>query len=133
MADTPYEALIAHLLPARRFGIVLGLDRMRALLDRLGAPDRALGTIVHVGGTNGKGSTVAMIAALAVLGVVLIAAITVALMGGDGGETAAKGPTPPPPDRPIVRRSFLEEVIPGRGGGLPGADVPARIAAMNRW
>jgi dihydrofolate synthase/folylpolyglutamate synthase len=43
----------------------LGLDRMRELLDRVGAPDRRLGTVVHVGGTNGKGSTVAMIAALA--------------------------------------------------------------------
>jgi dihydrofolate synthase/folylpolyglutamate synthase len=59
-----YRALLERLLPARRFGVVLGLARMRALLDRLGAPDRRLGRIVHVGGTNGKGSTVAMIAAL---------------------------------------------------------------------
>jgi len=65
VATSAYAELLARLLPARRFGIVLGLERMRALLDRLGAPDRALGTIVHVGGTNGKGSTVAMIAALA--------------------------------------------------------------------
>lgn len=60
-----YAELLARLHPARRFGVVLGLDRMRAILDRLGAPDRRLGAIVHVGGTNGKGSTVAMIAALA--------------------------------------------------------------------
>jgi len=60
-----YAELLAQLLPARRFGVVLGLERMRAILDRLGAPDRRLGAIVHVGGTNGKGSTVAMIAALA--------------------------------------------------------------------
>lgn len=59
-----YAALLARLLPARRFGMVLGLERMRALLDRLGAPDRRMGRIVHVGGTNGKGSTVAMLAAL---------------------------------------------------------------------
>ena len=56
-----YRELLARLLPARRFGIVLGLERMRGLLDTLGAPERALGTIVHVGGTNGKGSTVALI------------------------------------------------------------------------
>ncbi|HSK00684.1 MAG TPA: cyanophycin synthetase [Kofleriaceae bacterium] len=62
---TEYEALLARLLPARRFGIELGLGRIRDLLDRLGAPDRRLGAIVHVGGTNGKGSTVAMLAALA--------------------------------------------------------------------
>ncbi|HWU88488.1 MAG TPA: Mur ligase family protein, partial [Kofleriaceae bacterium] len=62
---TEYEALLRRLLPARRFGVDLGLGRIRVLLDRLGAPDRRMGTIVHVGGTNGKGSTVAMIAALA--------------------------------------------------------------------
>lgn len=61
---TEYEALLRRLLPARRFGIVLGLTRMRALLDALGAPDRRMGRVVQVGGTNGKGSTVAMIAAL---------------------------------------------------------------------
>lgn len=60
-----YADLLAQLLPARRFGVVLGLTRMRGILDRLGAPDRRLGDIVHVGGTNGKGSTVAMIDALA--------------------------------------------------------------------
>jgi dihydrofolate synthase/folylpolyglutamate synthase len=60
-----YPELLARLVSARRFGVVLGLDRMRALLDKLGAPDRRLGKVIHVGGTNGKGSTVAMIAALA--------------------------------------------------------------------
>jgi dihydrofolate synthase / folylpolyglutamate synthase len=60
-----YAELLVRLYSARRFGVVLGLDRIRAILDRLGAPDRRLGAIVHVGGTNGKGSTVAMIAALA--------------------------------------------------------------------
>src|SRR6185295_18189203 len=48
-----------------RFGVKLGLERMRALLDKLGAPDRRLGSVIHVAGTNGKGSTVTMIAALA--------------------------------------------------------------------
>lgn len=64
MTASAYEELLARLLPARRFGVVLGLERVRARLDRLGAPDRALGRVIHVGGTNGKGSTVAMIAAL---------------------------------------------------------------------
>jgi dihydrofolate synthase / folylpolyglutamate synthase len=61
---TPYEQLLARLLPARRFGIVLGLERMHAIFERLGHPERQLGTVIHVGGTNGKGSTVAMIAHL---------------------------------------------------------------------
>src|SRR5512140_99934 len=38
----------------------LGLDRIQYLLDALGAPHRG-GRFVHVAGTNGKGSTCAMI------------------------------------------------------------------------
>jgi dihydrofolate synthase / folylpolyglutamate synthase len=71
-----YHEVLERLLPARRFGVVLGLERMRELLDRLGAPDRRLGTVVHVGGTNGKGSTVAMIAALATEAGARVAAYT---------------------------------------------------------
>ena len=40
----------------------LGLERIRALLDALGNPERAY-RVVHVAGTNGKGSTCAMIEA----------------------------------------------------------------------
>ncbi|MGE5183795.1 MAG: bifunctional folylpolyglutamate synthase/dihydrofolate synthase [Acidobacteriota bacterium] len=60
-----YRDLLARLYAARRFGMKLGLERLRAVLDALGAPDRRLGKVIHVGGTNGKGSTVAMVAALA--------------------------------------------------------------------
>ena len=60
-----YHELLARLYSARRFGMKLGLERMRAVLDALGSPDERLGRVIHVGGTNGKGSTVAMIAALA--------------------------------------------------------------------
>jgi beta-N-acetylhexosaminidase len=70
-----------------------------------------------------------MVVALAAIGVVLVAVITVALMGGDDSESQRRAATPPPPDRPIVRRSFLEQVIPPRGGNLPGAGVPGQIAA----
>jgi dihydrofolate synthase/folylpolyglutamate synthase len=41
-----------------------GLDRMRTLVDALGNPQQAL-RAVHVAGTNGKGSTAAMTAAIA--------------------------------------------------------------------
>jgi len=40
----------------------LGLDRIRAVLDALGNPEKTY-RVVHVAGTNGKGSTSAMIAA----------------------------------------------------------------------
>src|SRR4051794_18321191 len=70
-----------------------------------------------------------MIVALAAIGVVLVALITLALRGGDDSASQRRAVTPPPPDRPIVRRSFLEQVIPPRGGNLPGAGVPGQIAA----
>ncbi len=41
-------------------GSDFGLDRMRRLMDALGHPERDPG-MVHVAGTNGKGSTAAMI------------------------------------------------------------------------
>ncbi|MCL8206719.1 MAG: bifunctional folylpolyglutamate synthase/dihydrofolate synthase [Actinomycetia bacterium] len=44
-----------------RFGMRPGLDRIAALMDRLDHPERAFGA-VHVAGTNGKGSTSALIA-----------------------------------------------------------------------
>lgn len=44
-------------------GSVLGLDRMRILMERLGNPQDQL-KFIHVAGTNGKGSTSAMLSAI---------------------------------------------------------------------
>jgi dihydrofolate synthase/folylpolyglutamate synthase len=41
----------------------LGLERIRALLARLGNPEEALPPVFHVAGTNGKGSTCAFLRA----------------------------------------------------------------------
>ena len=45
--------------------IDLSLDRLLTLLERLGHPERRLPPIVHVAGTNGKGSTCAFVRAMA--------------------------------------------------------------------
>ncbi len=42
---------------------ILGLERITALLDRLGNPHRLLPPVLHVAGTNGKGSTCAFLRA----------------------------------------------------------------------
>lgn len=55
-----YTEAVNFLKKLTKFGINLGLDRINQLLFLLGDPQRKL-NIVHVGGTNGKGSTCAMI------------------------------------------------------------------------
>lgn len=45
--------------------IDLSLDRIRLLLDRLDHPERRLPPVVHVAGTNGKGSVIAFLRAFA--------------------------------------------------------------------
>ncbi|OYY66244.1 folylpolyglutamate synthase/dihydrofolate synthase family protein [Sphingomonas sp. 28-62-11] len=42
---------------------ILGLERITALLDRIGNPHRELPPVLHVAGTNGKGSTCAFLRA----------------------------------------------------------------------
>ena len=59
---TPEEAG-RYLLGLELFGMRFGLDRMHRLMTVLGHPERAFDAI-HVVGTNGKSSTVRMIAAI---------------------------------------------------------------------
>ena len=57
-----YEQTMQYLTGLSKFGIVLGLENMRGILDALGHPEKEL-KIIHIAGTNGKGSTGAFIAA----------------------------------------------------------------------
>ena len=56
-----YSSVIEFLYSLQKHGIKLGLETMRLLLERVGNPHRAL-RVLHIGGTNGKGSTAAMAA-----------------------------------------------------------------------
>ena len=61
-----YGEAVARILALRggeRTGMRPGLERIEALLDALGRPERSF-TIAQVGGTNGKGSISAMLAAI---------------------------------------------------------------------
>ncbi|KUK81898.1 MAG: Folylpolyglutamate synthase [Pelotomaculum thermopropionicum] len=60
-----YEEAMNYLADLARFGFNFGLGRIEELLNRLGNPHRYLST-VHIGGTNGKGSTAAMLASVLV-------------------------------------------------------------------
>ena len=62
------EARIARLHALYPRLIDLSLDRLRRLLDRLGNPEAVLPPVIHVAGTNGKGSTCAFLRAMAEAG-----------------------------------------------------------------
>jgi dihydrofolate synthase/folylpolyglutamate synthase len=63
-----HDEALRFFASAERFGVRLGLERMRSLMDRLGGVPRGP-VYVHVAGTNGKGSITAFIAsALAAAG-----------------------------------------------------------------
>jgi dihydrofolate synthase/folylpolyglutamate synthase len=58
-----YEEALAYISKQGRFGMKLGTERTRAILDRMGAPDRGLEGAL-IAGTNGKGSTGVCLAAI---------------------------------------------------------------------
>jgi dihydrofolate synthase/folylpolyglutamate synthase len=59
-----YQEAIEFLFPLHRFGMKMSLENITALCNYLGNPERRLGTVVHIAGTNGKGSTAAFVASI---------------------------------------------------------------------
>src|SRR5919106_3454257 len=62
-ADPRVAALIDRQATQDRGSDQLSLDRITALLDKLGRPQDRLPPVFHVAGTNGKGSTCAFLRA----------------------------------------------------------------------
>ena len=58
-----YDEALEYIDGLLRFGIKFGLDRISALAEAFGNPQKKL-RVIHVGGTNGKGSTATMIASI---------------------------------------------------------------------
>jgi dihydrofolate synthase/folylpolyglutamate synthase len=63
-ASIDINALLARLAETRPRVIDLGLERMVKALERLGNPHQKLPPVIHVAGTNGKGSTIAFMRAI---------------------------------------------------------------------
>lgn len=55
-----YEAALALIRNAEKAGSIMGVETMRELMKRLDNPQNKL-KVIHIAGTNGKGSTLAMI------------------------------------------------------------------------
>jgi dihydrofolate synthase / folylpolyglutamate synthase len=61
---TPVDAIVARLNALHPKRIDLSLDRVQRLLAALDHPERKLPPVIHVAGTNGKGSTIAFLRAI---------------------------------------------------------------------
>ncbi|WP_265502127.1 bifunctional folylpolyglutamate synthase/dihydrofolate synthase [Paracoccus beibuensis] len=57
------DQILARLMALHPKVIDLSLDRMHRILAALGHPERSIPPVIHIAGTNGKGSTQAMIRA----------------------------------------------------------------------
>lgn len=64
LAPAAPETILERLKRLHPKLIDLSLDRMHRLLEALGHPERALPPVIHIAGTNGKGSTLAYLRAI---------------------------------------------------------------------
>jgi dihydrofolate synthase/folylpolyglutamate synthase len=65
VSSITYDQALDYLYDLQKYGIKFGLSSTTNLLQRLGNPHEGLKAI-HIGGTNGKGSTAAMLSAILV-------------------------------------------------------------------
>lgn len=63
MRKMRYKEALEVLTGMSKFGINLGMGRIKSLLEQLGNPQESL-KFIHIGGTNGKGSTAAMLTSI---------------------------------------------------------------------
>jgi dihydrofolate synthase/folylpolyglutamate synthase len=60
----PWDAILSRLLALHPLKIDLSLGRIQRLLADMGSPQDRLPPVIHVAGTNGKGSTIAFMRAI---------------------------------------------------------------------
>jgi dihydrofolate synthase/folylpolyglutamate synthase len=63
MSKNEYHQSLDYLYRLEKFGMIFGLTKVEGILKAIGNPHREI-QAVHIGGTNGKGSTAAMIASI---------------------------------------------------------------------
>lgn len=63
MTKNGYQRSLDYLYSLEKFGMIFGLKKIEEILEAIGNPHQELQAI-HIGGTNGKGSTAAMVASI---------------------------------------------------------------------
>ena len=63
MSPDVYQQSLDYLYNLEKFGMIFGLTQMERILHAIGNPHKEI-QVIHIGGTNGKGSTAAMISSI---------------------------------------------------------------------
>jgi dihydrofolate synthase/folylpolyglutamate synthase len=63
VGQSAYQQSLDYLYRLEKFGMIFGLTQVERILEAIGNPHREVQAI-HIGGTNGKGSTAAMVASI---------------------------------------------------------------------
>lgn len=113
--------LVTRAAPA---DIALGLTRIKALLARLGHPELCIPPVIHVAGTNGKGSVIAYLRAITEAGGLKVHSFTSPPLRAHADQITCAGM---PLDEP--RFSALLSRIEAANGGAPLTQFEAETAA----
>jgi dihydrofolate synthase/folylpolyglutamate synthase len=62
-SQNAYQQSLDYLYSLEKFGMIFGLTKVEGILEAIGNPDKEIHAI-HIGGTNGKGSTAAIMASI---------------------------------------------------------------------
>ena len=93
MSAVPSDILLERMMSLHPKIIDLTLDRMHRILAALDHPERRVPPVIHIAGTNGKRSTLAMIAACGMIEEADIGPIAARIRY----VAQADAPTPTPP------------------------------------
>jgi len=63
MRPDAYQKSLDYLYNLEKFGMIFGLTQMERILNAIGNPHKEI-QVIHIGGTNGKGSTAAMMSSI---------------------------------------------------------------------
>jgi dihydrofolate synthase/folylpolyglutamate synthase len=63
MGQDTYQKSLDYLYSLEKFGMIFGLTQVERILKAIGNPHREI-QVIHIGGTNGKGSTAAMMSSI---------------------------------------------------------------------
>ncbi|MBJ7900650.1 MAG: bifunctional folylpolyglutamate synthase/dihydrofolate synthase [Cyanobacteria bacterium RI_101] len=121
-------SLTALLEPYQRSGINLGLTRIQALLARLGDPQRRV-PIVHVAGSNGKGSVCAYLSSILTSAGYRVGRYTSPHLI-HWTERLVLNEQPIPESRLI---QLLEEITPQAPTGLPESPTLFEVMTAAAW